>query len=58
LHKLTYEEALDKNLRVMDDTAVALARENKLPIIVCDMFKKGNLLKILQNDMSLCSVVK
>ena len=50
LHKLTYEEALDKNIRVMDDTAVALARENKLPIIVCDMFKRGNLLKILQND--------
>ena len=50
LHKLTYEEALDKNIRVMDDTAVALARENKLPIIVCDMFKKGNLLKTLQNE--------
>ncbi len=50
LHKLTYEEALDKNIRVMDDTAIALARENKLPIIVCDMFKRGNLLKILQND--------
>ena len=50
LHKLTYEEALDKNIRVMDDTAIALARENKLPIIVCDMFKKGNLLKILQNE--------
>ena len=50
LSKLTYEEALDKNIRVMDDTAIALARENKLPIIVCDMFKRGNLLKILQND--------
>ena len=34
----------------MDDTAVALARENKLPIIVSDMFKKGNLLKILKNE--------
>ena len=34
----------------MDDTAIALAKDNNLPIIVCDMFKKGNLLKILQND--------
>jgi uridylate kinase len=34
----------------MDDTAIALARENSLPIIVCDMFKKGNLLKILKHD--------
>ena len=34
----------------MDDTAIALAKDNRLPIIVCDMFKKGNLLQILQND--------
>ena len=50
LKELSYEDALQKHIRVMDDTAVALARENKLPIIVCDMFKKGNLLKILQNE--------
>jgi uridylate kinase len=50
LKELSYEQALQKHIRVMDDTAVALARENRLPIIVCDMFKKGNLLKILQQD--------
>ena len=50
LKELTYEEALKDNIKVMDDTAIALARENKLPIIVCNMFKKGNLLKILKND--------
>ncbi len=50
LKELSYEEALKDNIRVMDDTAIALARENKLPIIVCNMFKKGNLLKILKND--------
>ena len=43
-------KALEDNIKVMDDTAIALAKDNKLPIIVCDMFKKGNLLKILQND--------
>ncbi len=43
----------------MDDTAIALAKENGLPIIVCNMFEKGNLLKILvDGDMSLCSIVK
>jgi uridylate kinase len=50
LKEINYEEALKENIRVMDDTAIALARENSLPIIVCDMFKKGNLLKILKHD--------
>jgi len=50
LKEISYEEALKENIKVMDDTAIALARENKLPIIVCNMFKKGNLLKILKND--------
>jgi len=50
LKEITYEEALKEHIKVMDDTAIALARENKLPIVVCNMFKKGNLLKILQND--------
>ena len=42
----------------MDDTAIALAKENRLPIIVCDMFKKGNLLSIINGDYSLCSIVQ
>jgi uridylate kinase len=50
LTELSYDRALEDNIKVMDDTAIALAKDNKLPIIVCDMFKKGNLLKILQND--------
>jgi uridylate kinase len=50
LNELSYDRALEDNIKVMDDTAIALAKDNNLPIIVCDMFKKGNLLKILQND--------
>jgi len=50
LKEISYEEALKEHIKVMDDTAIALARENKLPILVCNMFKKGNLLKILKND--------
>ena len=50
LKEISYEEALKEHIKVMDDTAIALAKENKLPIVVCNMFKRGNLLKILQND--------
>jgi len=44
--QLTYEEALIKNLRVMDQTALALCRENKLPVVVFDMEVAGNLRKL------------
>ncbi|NPA55906.1 MAG: UMP kinase [Epsilonproteobacteria bacterium] len=50
LTNISYDRALEDNIKVMDDTAIALAKDNNLPIIVCDMFKKGNLLKILQKD--------
>ena len=43
---LTYEEALVKNLRVMDQTALALCRENRMPVVVFDMEKAGNLRKL------------
>ena len=43
----------------MDDTAIALAKDNALPIIVCNMFKSGNLYKIVDGgDLSSCSIVK
>jgi uridylate kinase len=58
LDTLSYEQALTKEIKVMDDTSIALARENGLPIVVCNMFEKGNLLAIMKGDMSLCSIVK
>jgi len=58
LSQLSYDEALADNIKVMDDTSIALAKENHLPIVVCDMFKKGNLLSILQGDYNCCSIVK
>ncbi|AJC93920.1 UMP kinase [Campylobacter volucris] len=58
LNELSYERALHDNIKVMDDTAIALAKDNALPIIVCNMFKEGNLLKIIRGDMSSCSIVK
>jgi uridylate kinase len=44
---LSYEEVLSKNLRVMDHTAISLCRENNIPIIVLNIFKKGNITKTL-----------
>ncbi len=58
LDNVSYDEALGKHIKVMDDTAIALAKTNNLPIVICNMFEKGNLLKILNGDMSLCSIVK
>lgn len=58
LDEISYDEALRDHIKVMDDTAIALAKENGLPIIVCNMFKKGNLLSIAQGDFSKCSIVK
>ena len=55
---LSYEQALHDSIKVMDDTSIALAKDNSLPIVVCDMFDKGNLLKILKGDLSSCSIVK
>lgn len=58
LDTLTYDQAMEDEIKVMDDTSIALAKENALPIIVCDMFGKGNLLAIINGDTSLCSVVR
>lgn len=48
--KLSFQEAYEKNLNIMDMTAFTLCMENKLPIIVFDMNKKGNLLKIAKGE--------
>ena len=45
---ITYQECILKNLRVMDMTAFTLCMENNLPIIVFDMNKPGNLLKVIE----------
>ena len=48
--QLTFAEAYQKNLKVMDMTAFTLCQENKLPIIVFDINKPGNLLRILNGE--------
>lgn len=48
--KLTFNEAYEKNLKIMDMTAFTLCKENDLPIYVFDMNRKGNLLKVVKGE--------
>ena len=47
---ISFNDVLRKGLKVMDTTAFTLSQENELPIIVFDMNKKGNLLKVLDGE--------
>jgi len=46
----TYDEVLQKNLKVMDASAIALARDNNLPIIVFSLNEPGGLACILRGE--------
>ena len=50
-NELKYDEAISKNLKIMDSTAFTLSKENKLPIIVFDINKTGNLKKIIEGKI-------
>ena len=49
-NSLSYDDIFEKNLKVMDMTAFTLSKENNLPIIVFDMNKEGNLLKVVLGE--------
>ncbi|MDD3629413.1 MAG: UMP kinase [Bacteroidales bacterium] len=53
---ISYDEAFEKKLKVLDLTAYTLCMENKLPIIVYDATKKGNLKKVL-NGEKICTLI-
>ena len=46
--ELTFDEALSRHLRVMDQTAFALCSDGDMPVIVFDMNAKGNLTRLLE----------
>ncbi len=48
--RLTYSEVLARDLKVMDGAAIALARDNQLPVIVFSINEPGNLLKVLRGQ--------
>ena len=47
---ISFQNVLDKNLKIMDSTAFTLSKENNLPIIVFNMNTSGNLLKLVKGD--------
>ena len=49
---LNYLDVLSKDLKVMDASAISLARENKIPIVVCSISKNKNLIKVLKGEGS------
>lgn len=50
-NSLSFDEVFEKNLKVMDMTAFTLSHENKLPIIVFDMNKEGNLERLIDGEV-------
>lgn len=48
--QISFQDVLSRGLKVMDTTAFTLSQENELPIVVFDMNKKGNLLKIVSGE--------
>lgn len=48
--QITYSEAIEKDLKILDASAFSLCRENKIPIIVFDVTEKGNIKKVIYGD--------
>jgi uridylate kinase len=48
--KLSFDEAIARNLRVMDATALTLCRDQKLPIVVFSIFKPGALRRVVLGE--------
>jgi uridylate kinase len=49
-HRLSYLEVLQRNLKVMDSTAISLCRDNKLAIVVFDLRSRGNIRRVVQGE--------
>jgi uridylate kinase len=50
LERLTYQEVLRRHLRVMDLTAISLAEDNRLPVVVFDLLKPGNIRRVVMGE--------
>lgn len=48
--QITYSEAIEKDLKILDASAFSLCRENKIPIIVFDVTEKGNIKRVIYGD--------
>ncbi len=55
--KISYQEVLEKNLRVMDASSISLCRDNNLPVMVFKLREPGNILRAVQGDLSIGTIV-
>ena len=55
--RVTYQEVLEKNLRVMDASAISLCKDNDLPIMVFNMRESENIVKAVCGDLSIGTLV-
>ncbi|MET0231620.1 MAG: UMP kinase, partial [Rhodanobacteraceae bacterium] len=47
---LSYDEVIQRNLQVMDTSAIALARDNRIPLRIYDMSREGDLMRIMRGE--------
>ena len=52
IKNITYSEVISKNLRIMDMTAISLAKESNIPIYITNIFEEDSLLRALKEDGS------
>ena len=55
--KISYQEVLEKQLKVMDASSISLCMDNNLPIMVFNMRESGNILKAVQGDLAIGTLV-
>jgi uridylate kinase len=55
--KISYQEVLEKQLKVMDASAISLCMDNKLPIMVFNMKESGNIMKAVKGDLTIGTLV-
>ena len=55
--RISYQDVLEKRLRVMDSSAISLCMENELPIVVFNMTEEGNIMKAIEGDLTIGTLV-
>jgi uridylate kinase len=55
--QISYQEVLEKQLKVMDASAISLCMDNNLPIMVFNMKTSGNIIKAVGGDLSIGTLV-
>jgi uridylate kinase len=56
--KLTFREAIEKNLKVMDMTALTMCQENQIPILVFDFKQRGNIRRVIRGEGSIGTLIE